>query len=143
MYKHTQYVPSVILTAVGIAGSLSTKLAPKPVRGLAGLSIAGVLFTFRCLTVKVDDFNITLDFGKWLRVKTISLDEVESCKVKRTHDVIGWGVHFVGDGWLYRVDGNEAVRLKLKNGEKIFIGTDQSLQLEEAINARLTVVQAS
>lgn len=141
MYKHTQHVPSIILTACGMLGSFAAQKAPKPLRTVTGLSIAGVLYTFRCLTVTVDQSNIIMDFGKWLRVKTIPLDSVESCKIKETNALIGWGIHFVGDGWLYRVSGQDAVRVKLKTGQRIYIGSDEPIELADAINKSIAVFQ--
>ncbi|MBX9692063.1 MAG: hypothetical protein K2Z81_06745 [Cyanobacteria bacterium] len=141
MYKHTQCVPPGVLAAFGTVGGLSSLFAPKALRAVTGLSIAGALFAFRSLTVTVDGSDITLEFGNVLKVKTIPLQDIESVKVKQTHAVIGWGVHFVGDGWLYRVDGQEAVQVKLKSGEKIFIGSDEPVELEAAINSALVAHQ--
>ena len=45
----------------------------------------------------------------------------------------GWGVHFVGDGWLYNVFGLDAVRISMKSGKIIYIGTDEPQVLAAAI----------
>lgn len=40
MYRHTQHVPVGVLAASGVAGGLVSMLTPKPVRAVAGLSVA-------------------------------------------------------------------------------------------------------
>ncbi len=139
MYKHTQCVPPGVLTAFGTIGGLSSLFAPKALRVLTGLSLAGALYTFRSMTVTVDQSDITLEFGNWLRAKTIPVQDIETCDVEQTHAVLGWGVHYVGDGWLYRVDGQDAVRVRMKNGENIFIGSDETAELASAIKSAMAV----
>src|SRR5262249_33754022 len=66
-------------------------------------------FLFSSLTVRVGDGKIHLKFGPGLIQKSFALSEVTSAKPVRNPWIAGWGIHYIGRGWLYNVDGLEAV----------------------------------
>ena len=45
----------------------------------------------------------------------------------------GWGIHWVGSGWVYNVSGWEAVEIVMRNGRRHRIGTDDPNGLAQAI----------
>lgn len=141
MYKHTQCVPAGVLTTVGTIGGIGSLLAPKNLKGIVGVSMASLLFTFRSMTVSIAANELVLEFGNWLKVKTISLSDIEDVSVERMSPIHGWGIHFVGEGWLYNVYGLDAVKVTLKNGEKIFIGTDEAPELESSLRSSIQSLQ--
>ncbi len=137
MYKHTQCVPPGVLTTFGTIAGLSSLVVPRALRAFTGISLGGALFTFRSMTVTIDESDITLEFGNWLKIKKIPLHEIESSSIERMHPLQGWGIHFVGEGWLYNVYGLDAVKVTLKNGEKIFIGSDEAEELDSSIKSAI------
>ncbi len=148
MYKHTQTgwvmlvsliagMPLIGFTMVYMANSLlgDTRLIWANVSVLAVLTIAALLFCK--LTVVVDDRSVKASFGPGVIKKSIPLDDIESCGAVRNRWWYGWGIHWTPKGWLYNVSGMEAVELRLKNGKRIRIGTDEPRELEEFIKGKM------
>lgn len=132
-YSHTQNVPKGVLTAFGAVGGVATLKTPGILKSVFGATMAGLLYTFRSLTVSIDEDHINVTFGDWLNLKQIKLAYIQSVEVRKMSPLSGWGIHYVGDGWLYNVYGLEAVKVTMKSGKKIYIGTDEPELLLKAI----------
>lgn len=132
-YSHTQRVPKGVLTAFGAVGGVAALRTPGLVKPLLGATMAGLLYTFRSMTVSIDEHHINIVFGDWLSLKQIKLAYIQKVETKKMCPLSGWGVHFIGDGWLYNVFGLDAVRVSMKSGKTIYIGTDEPLLLAAAI----------
>jgi len=152
MYLHTQDSPMIrlflgaMLTLGGalfytlwvVAGNYGDKFPP-----LAFLAVlpfllpAAALWQFVSLTVSVEPDSVFLSFGPGLIKKRFQLSEVESVAAVRNSWLHGWGIHYIGKGWLYNVAGLEAVELRFRNGKIARIGTDEPAALEAAIRSRL------
>ena len=96
-----------------------------------------LLLGFGALTVSVDASEITLRCGVrpirgWVR-KRIALDTVKDHQTVRNSWLLGQGIRYIGNGWLYNVAGFEAVELDLTNGRRVRIGTDEPEALAAAI----------
>ncbi|MEW6686023.1 MAG: hypothetical protein AB1393_07440 [Candidatus Edwardsbacteria bacterium] len=65
---------------------------------------------FFSLTVTVDGTSIRLIFGIGVIQKTISVSEVLSCTIVRNSPLCGWGIRYIGEGWLYNVSGFNGFR---------------------------------
>jgi len=96
-----------------------------------------LLLGFGALTVSVDASEITIRFGVrpirgWFR-KRIALDTVKDHRTVRNSWLLGQGIRYIGNGWLYNVAGFEAVELDLTNGRRVRIGTDEPEALAAAI----------
>lgn len=140
-YQHTQKVPDKVMLAASLAGLVLGMTPPGFVARLAVIGILGVTaYSFRSLTVEVDDKEVRLQFGDGPIRKTVPLTDVASVKTVRTTPLQGWGMHFVGNGWLYNVYGLDAVEIAYSNGKRTLIGTDEPDRLVEAIDGRLIVV---
>lgn len=141
-YKHTQKVPEKVMLAAGLAGLL---VSLTPSGFLARLALIGILgstaYTFRSLTVEVDDNEIRLQFGDGPIRKSFPMHDVSSVQTTRTQPLQGWGIHWTGGGWLYNIYGLDAVEISFTDGKRVLIGTDQPEQLAAAIDGRLIVVQ--
>lgn len=140
MYRHTQNGKLMVLSAlgaaaIGVAAALSSgnHLLFYPLAAVA----AFIYFGFRDLTVEVGHESVHLRFGTGLIRKSFMLSEIESTAVVRNSWLNGWGIRYIGNGWLYNVDGLDAVELRLRNGRRARIGTDEPAALETAIRERL------
>lgn len=146
-YSHTQKVPSGVLTAFGAVGGIAALSTKGAMKSVFGATMAGLVYTFRSLTVTIDKKNVSIMFGGWLNLKQIKLDFIESCETKRLSPLSGWGVHYVGDGWLYNVYGLDSVKVTLKSGKIIYIGTDEPevlcAALEDAVENALPSKEAT
>jgi hypothetical protein len=140
-YQHTQKVPDKVMLVAGLAG-LALGLTPPGF--LARLALVGVLgataYSFRSLTVEVDDQEIHLQFGEGPIKKSFLLADLTGVKTVKTTPIQGWGIKWVGSGWLYNVYGLDAVEISFANGKKAIIGTDEPDRLATAIDGRLIVV---
>jgi hypothetical protein len=95
------------------------------------------LFAFRNLSVTVDDRQTELWFGPgWIRRK-FPLSDIESCLIVRNPIFLGWGIRWFPGCWTYNVSGLQAVELKMRDGKRYRIGTDEPDRLCEAISSRL------
>ena len=128
-YKHTQigYVMIVsMLFAAGIATVLHVPIL------VLMVSIMGILFS--TLTISVEGESIRFWFGPGLINKQIPLMDIETCQIAKSR-CWSWGIHgWPGKGWLYNVSGFRSVELKMRNGMKYYIGTDEPEALEKAIH---------
>jgi hypothetical protein len=113
---------------------------------LARLAVVGVMgavaYSFRSLTVEVDDNEIRLQFGDGPIRKNFLLSDVTSVETTRTSPLSGWGMRFIGKGWLYNIYGLDAVEVTLAGGKRVLIGTDEPETLAAAINDRPIVATA-
>lgn len=144
-YKHTQ--PGTLMQ-IGFGSLMVLTLAlaawtgrndPKAllVFGLVSLALGIGLALFYQLTVTVAKDFIRLRFGVGVINKKFAIEDVESASVVRNKWWYGWGIRITPHGWLYNVGGYDAVELRLKNGRKVRVGTDQPKRLLAAIEAAL------
>lgn len=100
------------------------------------LAIWAGLFLSR-LKVWIDGEFVRVRFGAGTWRKKFPLENIQSAAPVRNTWIEGWGIHYVGNGWLYNIAGMEAVELTFKNGKKARIGTDEPEKLAAAIQAAL------
>lgn len=131
-YKHTQ-IGYVIIISVALAALLFMVLNQMILLLIVG--IFGILFS--TLTVSVEGECVRLWFGPGLIHKEFSLPDIESCQVPKSR-CWSWGIHgWPGKCWLFNVSGFRSVELKMRNGVKYYIGTDEPEALEKAIQGAL------
>jgi hypothetical protein len=136
-YSHTQEIDGRWTAAASVAGgaALLALLPGGMLARVAWLGLAAVTAkTFRALTVNVDTTSVNFHFGDGLISKSIPLADIKAAKAIRTTPVQGWGIHWIGKGWLYNIYGLDAVDIELKGGKHVFLGTDQPQELTAVIN---------
>src|ERR1700722_6769262 len=137
-YTHTQPVPMPVLFGGGIVGWLRAQAHKNHLaRTLAPGALALTAEGMRSLAVEVGEEEVHITYGAGLFQKTFPLSDVESCQQKRLLPIHGWGIPWIGNGWLYNIYGLDAVELKFKNGSVAVIGTDEPTELEQAIGNQL------
>ncbi|MFN3650850.1 MAG: hypothetical protein ACK47B_14840 [Armatimonadota bacterium] len=135
-YRHTQ--PGwVILLTVGAAilmmlasGGSAAVLWP------AYLLLGAIGVLFASLTVIVDDKYVHVAYGPGFIQFHFPLSEIQACETVRNPWIAGWGIRWIGNGWLFNVSGLDAVQLDMKNGKVYRIGTDEPQALRDAIELR-------
>ena len=137
-YRHSQpgylsIVISFILIAVGAVVYICGIQLPGMLLGAIALVV--LVFSYK-LTVEIKDCVFRFWFGPGLFWKTIPLEQIAYCEPFKGV-FAGWGIRFVWNGWLYNVSGLKAVTIVLKSGKKLHVGTDEPVQLIEAINSVL------
>jgi hypothetical protein len=137
-YLHTQKVPGKVMALAGLTGIAIGLSPPGLLLRLALLgTLAGAAAVFRSLTVGVDDSTLSHRFNGGLFKKCYLLEEIASAEKVRTSPFQGWGIHWIGCGWLYNVYGLDAVEVCFKNGKRVFIGSDDAENMAAAINEGL------
>jgi len=140
-YEHTQSGKLLIRahgTCAAICGCASLGLlSTGHVAVGIGLSVAAVLFVLcilllDSLTVQVSRNEIRLRFGIGLFTKNVIVDEVQTSEILRTRKRKGGPIK---GGMAYKVGGFDVVELRLTNGRKVQIGTDEPDKLLAAIQS--------
>lgn len=139
-YKHTQ-IGYLLLTLYSIVvlflGYFNIMANFHPLPLIALIIVLIVLGIFSRLTVTVDDQIIKVQFGMKIVRKTFPLREIETYRVVRNPWYYGWGIRFTPRGWLFNVSGFSAIELRMKNGKRYRIGTDDPDNLVKAVDEAL------
>jgi hypothetical protein len=136
-YRHTQIgklsllivLPSVTLAVWAVPSS--------PARLVFLLTGAAILLLMSALTVTVTDDNVRVTFGIGVVRRTIPLARIGRAAVVRNRWYYGWGIRFIGHGWLWSVSGLDGVELSFVDGGRFRIGSDEPQRLAAAIEAAL------
>jgi hypothetical protein len=88
---------------------------------------------FHSLTVIVQGDALEIRFGIGVLSFRFPLRDIVSATPARDSWRHGWGIHWIGDGWLYNVSRWDAVEICMRNGKRNQIGTDEPERLAEAI----------
>jgi len=139
-YKHTQ-IGWYLLGAYGLVILLICYLllvSDFHWISLVGLGVMLVVAgLFHSLAVRVDDEWVKILFGFGVIKKNFRLKDIKSAVVVKNRWYYGWGIRYTVHGWLYNIQGLSAVELKMRNGKKYRIGTDDGGRLVEEIKLRI------
>ena len=145
LYDHTQRGwLHLLLAPIAIAG-IAAGLALVPDDPGAWILVGvGALFgllapCFAHLRVRDDGDALRLEFGPW-RVfrRTVRYAEIEAAGPDRTALIDGWGIHYVPlRGWTWNIRGFRAVRIDLRSGGTLRVGTDDPDGLAAFLRTRI------
>jgi len=147
VYSHSQFGwPMAVGTALGLGlATLVVLSVSNDTRASAPWAMAALYATlglafllFYRLRVTVNAQAVRVVFGIGLISKEVPLAEVVRAEAVRTRVWWGYGIHWTPSGWLYNVAGRDAVRLEIRTGRAVMIGTDEPQALKAAIDARLS-----
>lgn len=137
-YHHTQ-IGTVMIMALGAAIVLLAAVACQQddapmviVLPIGGILIV-VLFLFGTLTVVVRPDEVEVRYGPGLIRKRWPLKAFAAVRTVRNRWWYGFGIRYIGTGWLYNVSGLDAVELERPGGKVVRIGTDEPEALEAAL----------
>ncbi len=102
--------------------------------------LIGAALSFRSLRVVDENQSLACRFGPLpFFSKRIAYADMISADRDRTALIDGWGIHWLpGRGWTYNLWGRDCVRLKLKSGQTVRIGTDDPTGLENFLRDRIS-----
>lgn len=123
---------TVAQAAVKVGGKVGVALAPT-------LGVAGVMAALCRMTTRVDHEGVHVVFGLVpIYRKSFMLAEIERA-VAETYSPLrefgGWGIRGLGKNRALNMQGNRGVRLTLKNGDRMLIGSARAEDLAMAINS--------
>ncbi|MDE2275010.1 MAG: hypothetical protein KGK09_01820 [Burkholderiales bacterium] len=121
-------------------GGLGSPSPSRPLLAAAlGLGVPGlVLLLLGCLTVQVDARALRWHFGfvGWPRWQ-VALADIAAIELTRTRWYEGTGIHRTREGWLYNAGPGGAVRIRLKSGRQLRLGSDEPERLAAFVTRRL------
>ncbi len=138
LYRHRQIGGTIItvfgLTALFAAAAGLTSARPPLLFVVAVVIVSGLLFS--SLTIEVTESELVWFFGPGFLRKRVLRSEIATAEPARNKWWWGWGVHLTPRGWLYNVDGLEAVEIMQKDGKSFRLGTDEPQALASALTVR-------
>lgn len=130
VYLHTQpgwFIRIICFAMILIWVSLAwfnpnKNLKPTLLLGLpVTLTILGLWWS---MTVEVTHTELHHHFGFGFWKKSYALSDIQSVSKEQTRWYNGYGIRYVGTGWLYNVSGFDVVHITLTSGESVLLGTD-------------------
>ncbi len=98
-----------------------------------------LFFLWLCLVVEVNDEGVWLRFIPLTR-RLIRFADIERCEAvdyQPLRQYGGWGVRGFSSNRAYNVSGRQGVRLTLRNGDVVLIGSQRAADLALAIDSHL------
>ena len=100
-----------------------------------------LLFLQATLFTRIDYIGIHIKFVPF-HFRTIHFNwediaKCEVCKYNPLKEYLGWGIRYGMRGKAYNVRGNMGIKLQLKNGKQILIGTQKADEVEKVITEYL------
>lgn len=154
-YAHTQKGPLWLLLVVpaaatfAIAGVTACYVADQPPPALILVGVGSVLaffgLSFRHLTVEDAGDRLTIRFGPLpLFRRTLRYADIEKVEVGWTHLLDGWGIHYsIRGGCVWNLWGWDCVAVYLKDGRRLWIGSDDAPGLAHFLQGRITPAPVS
>ncbi len=139
MYRHTQIGWGIIIVLGLFILFISLPIHNDKDILSANVILLLAIIMFSKLTITIDKEYIRLVFGLiGFPHRKFKLAKIESCHTdKKRSFAIVLGIHYGFKESLYNVSGPHAVVMVMKNGRKVYIGTDEPEKLREAIEERL------
>lgn len=92
---------------------------------------------FGSLTVVIADGVLHCWLGIGLFRRRFELRDITAAEIVRNHWYYGWGIRLTPNGWMFNVNGLDAVEITLSSGKMFRIGTDRPQQLAQIIQAHI------
>jgi hypothetical protein len=138
LYKHTQLGTLTVLSVLGgifLIIVLGYSTWWHPIAFIVLVVLLACLALFYSLAVEISHDNLTISFGIGIIRKRFKIRDVVNAYPVRNRWYYGWGIRMTPHGWLFNVSGLDAVEIEMSSGKRYRIGTDQPMELAQAINA--------
>ena len=99
--------------------------------------LSGLILLFWSLTITVTDTHFSHAFNLDFWKRSYAFADIESFSKVQNSWLYGFGIRFIGTGWLYNVSGTDAILVQFKNGKKVRIGTDDQENLYNVLSQQL------
>ena len=101
--------------------------------------LGSALLLFGSLTTTVSGSDLEIRFGAFGIVKrVVPLPEITGISVVKTPWYFGWGIRWTPEGPLYNIAGDTGIEVRLSDGSRFRIGTDEPEALAAAITRTLS-----
>ena len=123
-----------IVVFVGLAASNELTAAVVAVTTGVTILIAAAVLLFARLVVEVDSAFLRTSFGFGWPSRAIAIGDITAIRRVRNSWWYGWGIRWVGNGWMYNTWGYDAVEVGLPTGRVFRAGTDDPEGLATALS---------
>lgn len=130
LYFHTQtgtilkWVFGIILLVSIASALISGKKDIRIILLFVAPLLLGVLSVFWSMTIEVTNTHLTHSFNFDFWNRSYPLSSIKSVSKGQSSWYNGYGIHYVGSGWLYNVSGTDIIIVDFKDGTQIWLGTD-------------------
>lgn len=103
---------------------------------LIGLLVALLVYLPKLTTeVTPQDVKVKISLWRPRRISLRDIERVEAITYRPMRDYGGWGIKysFKNKGWAYTMSGNRGVRVFLRNGKNVLVGSQRPEELAAAI----------
>jgi hypothetical protein len=100
--------------------------------------LVAALISLSHLDIDVTDSGVAIAFRHLWPTRRIAFADIVGLEVKRYRPLIdygGWGVRLGPAGWAYTTGGDVGVKIRLRKGLPVLIGSRHPEELEAAIRA--------
>jgi len=113
-----------------------------PLSGLDWMTFESVAFVvvawlFSSLTIQVNDHELVSWFGPGFWHVRAPLQRMAGVERTSSSALEGWGIRITTRGMLYNVSGRDAVEIRLDDGRRFRVGTDDPDGLVAALRAHM------
>lgn len=146
VWRELQPLWALLLMVPGVAVLLAVMAVTGPVPRAGVLSAAvpllcvlgALLLVFGRLVIEVRGDALVWRFGwlGWPRWR-VPLSDIVAAEPARSSVLEGWGIRFTREGMLYNAHGRQAVRLTLRSGRRLRLGTREPQRLLQALTPRI------
>src|SRR5919204_6104974 len=98
--------------------------------------LIAALISLSHLDVDVTDTGVSIAFRGIWPTRRIAFEDIVGLEVKRYRPLLdygGWGVRLGSAGWAYTTGGSVGVKIRLRKGVPVLIGSAHPHELEAAI----------
>lgn len=103
--------------------------------GVIAIALLVVAWLFSSLTIELDDRALVHYFGPGFWRKRVPLADISGVERATSTALEGWGIRITPSGMLYNVAGRDAVEIRLANGRRFRLGTDDPDGLAAALRS--------
>ena len=86
------------------------------------------------MTIRITETHIEHWFGPYFWKKSHKLEQIKRVSVSKSRWYNGYGIRFVGKGWLYNVSGHDRIELHFHTGKVVYLGTDDASNLYSTLS---------
>ena len=143
LYEHIQpglvlrWIIGIILVVSWVSAFVLGKKDIKVILFFVTPLMLGIISIFWSLTVEVTKTHLThaFNFNFWKR--SYPFTEIENISKVQNSWMYGYGIRYIGSGWLYNVSGSDAILIQFKDGKQIRLGTDDQENLYTVLSQQL------
>lgn len=146
-YDHKQYgIIHWILFGIGILDAVIMLVVLQFVHepiiyaviGFSAFLFITLGYLFQYLHVYDDGQGLQIQFGPLkLFYTNIEYKDIEEVEIEKSPWIAGIGYHFIRNGKVLNIKGRDCVKITLKNGKLVYVGSDQTDELKSFIDKML------